>query len=404
MPTFGYMPFPSPLLGARTLRLENDFVDGPIATTFAPDGTLHVMCELDYNAAKFKEPPSDDLYGHYLTRFDASLGSPRMTMLAPLTAALGEGPYDALVDLAVVSEGWLVMSRAGRSWLVGEDGKIVRAFAVDDWDNKPKMYRENFAVRGAMRPDGRIVVGVAEADTNMAANVIAISLEPPVFAKGQPLLRYLTSLAKIADVGAEIPYVRLADGKPFVDKARPGKVLSEIKGNPGYGAWLGGLCAVSDRTTLVAVYSRYTTFQLALVDDTGAFVAELDLDGDTPYKDDHLVVAADQRHGRVVFKSKAHLHVFDERGNTIKRIDLTDNAFKPLAAFHLLGVSPTGQILLCHKKQHTLLLVDPTPEIKELRPALAAAAAHYKVAWAAAKKVHKPVNGRWIMASEAGLG
>lgn len=403
MPAFAFLPFPSAVVGGRKLRLENDFSEGPVAVSFAPDGALHVLSEIFYNAFRYEEPEANDLHGHYLTRFSPGLEAATLTPLDRVTAALAEGSYDlSAVDLALVDEGWLVTSRAGRSWVVDREGAIARAFAVDDWADKPRMYRENFAVRVARRPSGRLVAAIAEAISNMTANVLAVSVDPdPSFAAGQPALRYLTSIQDIEPNDDEIPYVRLPDGAPFSGRRRPKPTLDAAPGAPGYGTWLGGLAAVTESITLVALYvsrySKHSSFQLALVDDAGAFVGALDLDGDSPYVDHHLAIAADPRHGRAIVKTKDRVHVFDERGRPLARVRLDDAAKKPLGAFHLLGASREGEILLCHKKHRTLLLVDATPDVAALPDALASAAAHYKTAHAAAKKAKKPVNARWIV-------
>ena len=406
MPAFAFLPFPSQLVGKRKLRLENDFAEGPTAVAFAADGTLHLLCEVFYNAHRYKEPESNDLHGHYVIRFGADLGAARITPETALTDAVAEGSYDALVDLAVVSEGLLFMTRGGRSWLVDHEGAIRRAFAFDDWGDKPRMYRENLACRACVRPDGRVVIAVAEASSNMTANVLAVSVDPkPKFVARQPAFRYLTSIEDL-DIGddettAGIPYVSLANGKPLVRTQRPKPTLADAPGAPGYSTSLGGLAALTNEITLVALfvgrYSRVSNFQYALIDDAGAFVASLDLDGDSPYEDHQLGITADPRHGRAIVKTKTRVHVFDDRGRTIARVSLVEAVRKPLAAFHLLGASPAGEILLWHKKHRTLLLVDATQDVAALPDALTAAAEHYKIALAAAKKVYKPVNARWVV-------
>jgi hypothetical protein len=385
--------------------MEGDPRAGPIAIAFAPDGTLHVLCELFYNAHRYREPDENDLNGHYMTRFDPGLGAPKVTVVREITSALEEGSYDSLVDLALVRDGVLFMSRAGRSWVTDHDGAIRRAFAVDDWDNKPRMYRENLACRASVRPDGRLVIAVAEADSNMAGNLIAVSVDShPDLAAGPLAFRYQTSMKNLEvgedEIDAEIPYVRLADGTPLVRTNRPTPTLEDAPDAP-LGASLEGLAAVTNQITLVALfltrYTKHSAFRYALIDDAGEFVASLDLDGDSPYEDRQFGIAGDSCHGRVIIKTKARIHVFDDRGRVLARVSLADVVVKALAAFHLLGASPAGEILLHHKTHRTLLLVDATPNIDEFPAALAAAAAHYKVALAAAKKVHNPVNSRWVV-------
>src|SRR5262249_6133682 len=191
----------------------------------------------------------------------------------------------------------------------------------------------------------------------------------PSFRDAHPRLSYLMSVANLTGTPATDPYVFLADGSPFVMEGdRPRPLLSDTPGYPISGGSLSQLLAVTNDVWVGAVfvnrYTKHSSFLFALVEN-GAF-RSLDLDGDTPYVDGHLRIYADQRHARIVFKSKTRVHVFDSAGRTLARVGLDDPARKSLQAFHLLGVSPAGEILLFHRKHRTLLLVDATPDVGSL--------------------------------------
>jgi hypothetical protein len=404
MPAFSVLPFPSAVVGDRVLTLTNDFAEGPIAATFAFDGRLHVLSEIFYNADRYREPAANDLSGHYMTRFGVDLSGAHLTSLAELTAAKDEiGGYDSICDFAVVDDGWLVMTNAGHSWLLSTTGKLIRAFAVDAWDDKPKMYAANFAGYADVRPDGRLVVAIAEAGSAMTPNVVAVSIEPrPTFNCGQPTLRYLNSFYELDREGdapeLTLPYVQLPSKKPFTDRTRPKPVLVDALGDAGCS--IRGLCAVTDEVTLIASYvdrcTKRSAFQLALIDDRGRLITTLDLRGDTPYAGAHLAVAAAHKCGWAIIKTESQVHVFDAGGRAVTRIALGNAALKPLAGLHLLAATPDGGLLLCHRAHRTLLLVDPADPTR-LPDALAAAAAHYKMAWGAAKKLYNPVNAHWVV-------
>ncbi|MEU5417384.1 hypothetical protein [Streptomyces clavifer] len=69
--------------------------------------------------------------------------------------------------------------------------------------------------------------------------------------------------------------------------------------------------------------------------------------------------------------------------------------FKPLAHFALLECTPTGELLLAHRKQHLLLRVLVPQDLDDLAVALEAALKGYGRERTAFKKQYTPVNWLW---------
>ncbi|MFI5529946.1 hypothetical protein ACIA8O_15530 [Kitasatospora sp. NPDC051853] len=325
-------------------------------------------------------------------------------------------------NLSVLPDGTLVLSsKPGNTYLFtpGLD-RLPATWSMDErpgWSDEPQT-DDPFAATVAVTPGGRLVCLASEHRVEnwgyARGNLIAVSEPGARLAPGhKPVLRAVATLKTDVKRQKEpdaVPHVRFGDA-PVLQDNRPSPSLTEtMSARFGWGfrkdgAFLFRPVPLAEDLYAVPVFggtyrsgSRGQAFSFALLDDQGTLRGELgglDLHADSPYNGANYRLTADPYRGRAFHLNRYGLYAWTADGTLQARLPTAEAPFKALTNFELLTATPTGELLLSHRKQHLLLRVTVPDDLTTLGAAVADTLAGLARARNAAKKRHAPVNWLW---------
>ncbi|MGW4649813.1 hypothetical protein [Kitasatospora sp. NPDC004289] len=326
-------------------------------------------------------------------------------------------------SLALLPDGTLVLSsRPGNTHLLapGLDRELAGwRMSTYSWTKEENGPDDPFAASVAVTPGGRLLCLVSETSLENwgvpIPNLVAVSDPGEVLAPGhKPVLHAFATLSTSAARQTEQdahPHVRHA-GAPVLGDNRPapalGTLVSGLVGGSAYDwdrAFLHRPAPLSDELYVVPVYgrtyrsgSRGQRFAFALLDAEGTVhghLGGLDLRADSPYTGHLFDLTTDPHRGLAFHLNRYGLYAWTADGTLRAALRTTEAPFKALTHFALLAATPTGELLLAHRKQHFVLRVPVPADLTALGESVTEALAGLAKARNAAKKQHAPVNWLW---------
>ncbi len=348
---------PDSLIRERGVVPANDFGHSHASMAFGPTGRGYLFSELFYNYYRYDNADNRDLNTHLVTIFDRAWNIERVVILE-----------DVMHDMTHDDAGGYVFNNTHARPTITQAGDVV--FSCSD------------------RP--------------------AITLDPELATRRPP--REPGGLLVTHD-GAEII---LREGDLLsIDGHEVGSLM---KGENTYATrvefdeyrgYAGEITALDRDRICISHYASmsrggfldHSAFRYTLLDHAGAIVARLPLgEADSPYRPTnaphHGCFPARALPGWIT-RSEAAFHLFDRDGKRTLRIGVVDE-LEPIEPFALLGAAPTGEILLVHRKHHTLVVTDPVRAPSDLEPALLAIAQAYKAEHARLKKAVPREKNRFL--------
>ncbi|MFF2643636.1 hypothetical protein ACFVUB_27815 [Streptomyces niveus] len=372
--------------------------------------------------------PAEQNFGYQLITRHGFDGKPTATAVFGQEVP-GGGPSaiperDA-TTLAVLPDGTVaVSSKPGSTHLLSPDLDEILTSWPMSWGWKKEQDDpgdDPFAASIAVTPAGRLLCMTSEYGlSNWAGahpNIVAISEPGTTLGPGcKPVLRAIATLDARTDCQSDADsyaHVRYGD-KPVGCGNRPSpsltEALSELTGTSGslYGyldATMTRPAALGDELFVVPVFGKtYRStnlgqeFSFALIDDRGVLkgrLGGLHLREDSPFTGFDFTVVADPYHARAFHLNRYGLYAWSADGVLRARMPTAEKPFKPLAHFALLECTPSGELLLAHRKQHLLLRVPVPQDLDDLAVALEDALKGYGRERTALKKQYSPVNWLW---------
>ncbi|KDN84705.1 hypothetical protein [Kitasatospora cheerisanensis] len=362
-----------------------------------PDGDTYVLSILWRHHPYPRDPALPGFSERTITRY-APDGTPVATAVLDREAH-GRVPtvgWGSDANLAVLPDGSLVVStRPGSTHLLSPGLDEVRAgwsMPAGDW-RADGPAGDPFAASVAVTPGGRLLCMTAEHKVNNWAgailNLIAVTEPGDILAPGhKPQLRAIATLDPQTPRQTEAdayPHVRYGDA-PVAGANRPSpsltEALTELTGTHrslhGYDrSFMSRPSALGDDLFVVPVFghtfrsgSRGQEFSFTLLDDRGAVrgrLGGLHLYDDSPFTGFDFTVAADPYRARAFHLNRYGLYAWTADGALRARLSTADKPFKPLVHHTLLDCTPAGELLLAHRKQHTVLRV-PSPPTSPTSP------------------------------------
>lgn len=338
---------PDVLIRERGVVPANDFAHRHASIAFGPTGRAYLFSELFYNYYRYDNTDNRDLNTHLVTIFDREWQIERVVIL--------------------------------------ED--VMHEMTHDDAGN---YVFNNTHARPTITPTGDVVFSCSDRP--------AIILDPELATRRPPRPR--GGLLATHD-GAEIV---VRDGDLLSIDGH--EVGSLIKGEETYATrvefteyrgYAGEITALDRDRICISHYASMSrggfldhgAFRYTLLDHAGVIVARLPLgEADSPYRPTnaphHGCFPARALDGWIT-RSAAAFHLFDRDGTRTLRVGVVDD-LEPIEPLALLGAAPTGELLLVHRKHHTLAITDPVRAAGDLEPALVAIAQAYKAEYARLKK------------------
>ncbi|KQV14844.1 MULTISPECIES: hypothetical protein [unclassified Kitasatospora] len=326
-------------------------------------------------------------------------------------------------NLAVLPDGTLALSsRPGNTHLLSPGLDELLAgwrMSAMPWSRDEGSADDPFAASIAVTPAGRLVCLTSENRLGSwgipLPNLVAVTEPGAVPVLGhKPVLRALATLESSAARQTEEdahPHIRHGDG-PVVRDNRPSPSLAQAmvsllggSVHDWHNAFLTRPVPLADDLYVVPVFgrtyragSRGQSFAFALLDDHGTVRGRLDgldLYQDSPYTGENFTVVADPHSARAFHLNRYGLYAWTADGALRAKLPTADAPFKALTHFALLTATPTGDLLLAHRKQHLVMRVPVPADLADLPAAVADALSGVARERTALKKRHSPVNWLW---------
>lgn len=366
------LPLPESLVSERRVVPKHDFLHRHYTVAFGPDGRGYVHSELFYNYRRYDQGEGG-VEAQLVTLLSRNFSISGQVWLEALHHEMthepnAKGGYvfdNDLAPLAVTAHGEVVFSTQQNRMFVYDADVKQRLARFDPLRGEPAGFSDLVPV-----PGGLVVVRSKEQ--------VSVALDPPPLRDGLPGLREVASVtALIGELATHGYRGRFA----ALDSDRILVTSFERRGRSG---WINS--AAFDYVVLAGDGRKVGRFAL------GA--------GDTPYgkvgaHDESIVT----HHGLGAWlvRSDAALHAFNRDAKRLLRIGLDKSGrFAAIAPLRLIGVAPTGEVLLVHEKHHLLVVTDPVMELSGLEAVLADAGAVYASELSRLKKVVPFANGRWF--------
>jgi hypothetical protein len=405
---------PPPVVDEQQLRLENDFEYHPSQVAWDSRGRLFVACGLFYNYLRYDPKDNRSFSTYTVNVYETSLAPAFMAETSRLAVAARRGEFLSWdmhdPSLIVAADDSVALTTpANRAFFF--DDELTRR--LDTWDcdladDAAAINRAGYLCDATPLGDGRYLCVVGEAGVRVkyyARNLICLTDGAPFSASSRPTLSCFACYASKLPWGkvspATFPHVRLPGDKG--ERPQP-SLGAQVRLHSG---WLSQALPLTTDRFLVTCFhqllrggTKGMDFTLALVDTTGRVLGTaqgIHRDTDSPYVDHHYRVGVDRGRGTFIYKGKRSFFLFDFDGAQVARVALDEGEAKALSTWHLAGSGPDGRAVLCHRKQHLLLRLDPiAPTAAGLEESLRAGVAVLKEQRTKLKKRFESRAAHWL--------